>query len=173
MASYEYLISSLPMLRAEGDLPISYETFLETCRSVLSQKRFQALETLTLTSSEGPLVSEWARFYSILIEELNYQRNQRLGRPCEPPSDRDEAAQKVVTEALNAKNPLDAEQLLLALEFERLDSLTGTHYFDDYCLNGYALKLLLLKRRTVFDKEKGRAEFGRLFDHIQQQILNI
>ena len=51
---------------------------------------------------------------------------------------------------MNNKNPLAAEEMLLSFEFERLDELVGIHYFDDYALIGYALKLKLLERKTSF-----------------------
>ena len=36
MASYYYLIASLPELRADGDLPITYDEFLTLCQSNVS-----------------------------------------------------------------------------------------------------------------------------------------
>ena len=173
MASYEYLISSLPMLKADGEMPFSYDEFLEMCKSSLREKRYQALESLDLSTTEGPLMDKWAKFYGVLAEELTYQRNLRLGRPCDAPADRDQDTIKTVTAALNAKNPLEAEVMLLSLEFDKLDSLVSMHYFDDYVLNGYALKLKLLERQTIFEKAAGRAEFSRLMDTIQQQVLSI
>ena len=54
-----------------------------------------------------------------------------------------------------------------------LDSLVAMHYFDDYVLYGYAVKLKLLERRDVFEKDKGSAEFERLFSDVQQKIMSI
>lgn len=173
MASYYYLISSLPMLKADEAMPFSYGTFLEMCRPCVSESTYGRLEELTVGSDKGPLMAEWAAFYGALASELTYQRNQRLGRPCEAPAERDEKTMRTVTAALNAKNPLEAEILLLSLEFDRLDELVSMHFFDDHVLNGYALKLKLLERQTIFDKAGGKTEFKRLLDHVQQQILSI
>lgn len=173
MASYYYLISSLPMLRADSAMPFSYDTFLSMCQTCVDAKTYKLLENLSVNSTEGPLVEDWARFYQVLAHELNYQRNLKLGRPCDQPIERDEETSRTVAAALNAKNPLEAELLLLKLEFAKLDELTSLHYFDAYTLFGYAMKLKLLQRLTVFDTPKGQAEFKRLFDGIQAQILSI
>ena len=37
MASYYYLIASLPELRADGDMPITYDEFLTCCQSNVSE----------------------------------------------------------------------------------------------------------------------------------------
>ena len=80
MASYYYLISSLPELRADGEMPISYSEFLTCCQSNVSESTYQLLKDLTLNSEEGPLVDKWANFYGMLMKELNYQRSMNLGK---------------------------------------------------------------------------------------------
>ena len=59
------------------------------------------------------------------------------------------------------------------VEFEKLDELVGWHYFDDYALIGYALKLKLLERKKTFDKQKGKSEFNGIIEKMEHQILNM
>ena len=80
MASYYYLIASLPELKADGEMPITYSEFLNCCQSNVSDSDYELLENLTLSSTEGPLVSEWAKFYGMLKKELSYQRSMNLGK---------------------------------------------------------------------------------------------
>ena len=80
MASYYYLISSLPDLRTDGDMPFSYKEFLGMCQSNVSESKYEFLSNLTLSSDEGPLLKDWAVFYNNLMSELNYQRSANLGR---------------------------------------------------------------------------------------------
>ena len=127
---------------------------------------------LTLTSTEGPLVDEWAKFYGMLTKELNYQRSMNLGKSYSSAYDKDGFITQVVSSALSAKNPLEAERLLLEYEFENLDSLVGLHMFDDHVLFGYAIKLKLLERLSCFEQSKGKAEFQSLFDGIQQRVYS-
>ena len=173
MSSYHYLIASLPTLKTEEEMPFDYGTFLEMCRNTVSASVFSRLQELTVLSGKGPFLSDWAEFYGRLHNELVYQRKLKLGKKANPPSDREENAVTQVRRALNAKNPLEAENVLLDLEFAKIDELTGMHYFDEVVLFGYGMKLKLLERKNAFTKEEGRQEFGRLFDHIQEQINNI
>ena len=173
MASYYYLIASLPELRADGDMPLTYSEFLSCCQSNVSESKYQLLKDLSLSSTEGPLVDEWSVFYGMLNKELNYQRSMNLGKSYSSAYDKDGFISQVVASALSAKNPLEAERILLEYEFENLDSLVGLHMFDDYVLFGYAIKLKLLERLNCFEQAKGKAEFKSLFDGIQQQVYSL
>ena len=132
-----------------------------------------ALEELTVESDKGPLLSEWAAFYTALSRELTYQRSVKLGRACPVPSDRDAAIVQTVTAAVNAENPLEGERLLLDLEFRRLDGMIGLHNFDDHALYGYAMKLQLLERQRTFRYESGKRAFDGLMQSIRQQVSSL
>ena len=173
MSSYYYLLSSLPLLQADGEMPFSYDTFLGMCRGNVKEEQYQVLEKLTVNANEGPFITQWAKFYGVLNDELIYQRMVRLGKPCQVPANRDDAAIRTVTAAMNEKNPLEAEKMLLTLQFEKLDELVNMHFFDGSALLGYALKLKLLERKTVFRKKEGREELDRIVDGLQKQIVNM
>ena len=74
MASYYYLISSLPMLRAGDAPPLDYAAFLDQCQGAVSDRVYRSLEELTVRSEDGGFVSRWAAFYRVLQGELTYQR---------------------------------------------------------------------------------------------------
>ena len=173
MASYYYLISSLPMLRTQGEPPMDYAEFLRQCRTAVSPAVYETLSTLTVDSHHGPLLSDWAAFYGKLSSELTYQRSVKLGRPCPVPYDRDAGVVQAVSSAVNAENPLEGEQILLDLEFRRLDGMIGLHNFDDHALYGYAMKLRLLERQRLFRREAGKQAFQGLAAHIRRQITSL
>ena len=173
MASYYYLISSLPDLTTDGEMPMSYADFLHCCQSNVSDEKYRLLEELTLSSEEGPLVKEWAAQYGNLMRELNYQRSMNMGRSYSTVYDKDGLNAQIVATALAAKNPLESEKVLLDYEFDLLDTLVGMHSFDDYVLFGYAIKLKLLERQSCFEQEKGKAEFKNLFDTVQQRVYSL
>jgi len=173
MASYYYLISSLPDLKTSGELPLTYEEFLGMCQSNVSEANYLLLKDLTPWSEEGPLVKEWAVFYRNLMGELNSQRSVNLGKAYLTSYDKDSVLAQAAAMALAAKNPLEAEKILLDYEFEYLDSLVGLHTFDDVYLFGYAMKLRLLERQSCFVQKKGQTEFKRLFDQVQQRVYNL
>ena len=161
------------MLKADGEMPLGYDKFLELCRGAVSESKYNELKELTLLKGSGALFSEWLKFYGTFHSELTYQRNVRLGRTATPPADRSEEMTKLISSAMNNKNPLVAEETLLAFQFEKLDELVGSHYFDDHALTGYALKLRLLERKTSFDAERGREEFDRITGKLEQEIINM
>ena len=173
MASYYYLISSLPDLRTDGDMPMTYDEFLDMCQSNVSESKYELLKNLTLSSEEGPLLKEWSAFYKNLMGELNYQRSVSLGRPYLTSYDKDSVIAQVAGAAMAAKNPLEAEKILLECEFDNLDALVGLHTFDDRYLFGYAIKLKLLERQSCFVQSKGQKEFKRLFDQVQQRVYSL
>ena len=173
MASYYYLISSLPMLRTRGEPPMDYAEFLRQCRTAVSPGVYETLATLTVSADHGPFLSQWAEFYQSLSRELTYQRSVKLGRPCPVPSDRDAGITQAVTAAVNAENPLEGERILLDLEFKRLDDMIGLHNFDEHALYGYAMKLRLLERQQGFRYEAGKRSFDGLIAHIQQQVSSL
>ena len=141
--------------------------------SNVSDADYELLRDLTLASTEGPLVDKWAEFYGMLNKELSYQRSMNLGKSYSSAYDKDGIIAQVVSSALSAKNPLEAEKILLEYQFENLDSLIGLHMFDDYVLFGYAIKLKLLERLNCFEQTKGKAEFNSLFTGIQQRVYSL
>ena len=80
---------------------------------------------------------------------------------------------QAVTAAVNAENPLEGEQILLNLEFRRLDDMIGLHNFDEHALYGYAMKLQLLERQRLFQHDRGKQAFDGLMDSIRQQISSL
>ena len=173
MASYYYLISSLPDLTAGGELPMTYDEFLKCCQSNVSEEKYRLLEELTLSSEEGPLLKEWAATYGQLMKELNYQRSMAMGKTYSSVYDKDGMNAQVVAAALSAKNPLESERILLDYEFDLLDTLVGLHTFDDVVLFGYAIKLKLLERTSCFEHEKGKAEFTGLFNDVRGRVYSL
>ena len=161
------------MLRAGDAPPLDYAAFLDQCRGAVSDRVYRSLEELTVRSEDGGFVNRWAAFYRVLQGELTYQRRVKRGESCAAPNERDAAVTQTVTAAVNAKDPLEGERLLLALEFDRLDELVGLHSFDDCALYGYALKLQLLERQRVFRHDEGKAAFDALLGQVRQQIFSL
>ena len=173
MAYYYYLISSLPVLRTDCALPMSYEKFLQSCKTVVSPSVYEKLEAVSLDSDKGRFFEKWGDFFQAFKKELNRKRRERLGLPFNQMTDANSEIRKCVEDMLGAVNPLLAEKTALDKQFEFLDSLLSDHFFDDYCLFGYALKLKLLERQNLLQKEQGREEFERIFDSIKSKISSI
>lgn len=175
MAAYYYLISSLPTLKTDESMPISYDEFLRQCKSAVNGKTYKELCSLDVSSTTSKIsfVKKWTAFNGSLMKELNKRRAEKFGKKVESDMERNSQIEKVVAQAMSAQNPLQAEKILLDAQFAYLDSLVSMHFFDDNVLFGYAVKLKLLERQNVFETEKGKQEFSRLYDSIHQQIMNI
>lgn len=128
MASYYYLISSLPELSANEEMPITYDEFIAMCEDNVSDKTLERLKNLTLDSTEGPLLKKWSGFYTGLFRELNAQRSAALGKSYQAEYEKNPESTQIAQAAITAKNPLEAEKLLLVRQFEALDYYTGGHF---------------------------------------------
>ncbi len=157
------------MLRAEGKSPLSYPEFLAMCKTSVGERKYAQLEALTLSDDRGPLLGEWSKFYRACRRELGALRRKRHGRPASDAADG--ALSGAIAAAIANKDPLEAENALLALQFQKVDELIGNHLFDDCALMGYALKLKLLERKDVFEQGSGRAELERILGGLEEQIL--
>lgn len=176
MASYYYLVASLPALRYGGVLPFSTEAFLVQCKTQVSPHHYQLLETaLAGTPSTQHFLNSYQNFAQMVKKELTEQRSRKLG--LNDPSYRNDADKEArisesVRQALASDDVLQAEMMLIALHWKFLDDLSALHVFDIEGLLAYALKLAILERKSLFTQEEGNAEFKRLFSNIQSQIEN-
>ena len=57
MASYYYLLSSLPDLSANEEMPITYDEFVLMCEGNVTGKKYELLKELSLDMTEGPVLS--------------------------------------------------------------------------------------------------------------------
>ena len=176
MASYYYLVATLPLLRYEAQSPFDTDSFLEQCKSQVTARDYQTIvSALTGRPSTHPFLKGWQQFASMVKKELNDQRSKKLGLSESKYRNEGEKAFRIaeaVRQALSNENALDAELSLLALKWNYLDEVAALHYFDVEALLSYAVKLQLLQRKSLFTKEEGNAEFKRLFSNLQSEIAN-
>jgi len=77
---------------------------------------------------------------------------------------------ELAAEAAGMINPLEAESLLNRARWQFLEQLEVGHYFDVERLVVYSLKLQLLERIALYDREKGRERFEEIFGKLNEQI---
>jgi len=166
-------MSSLPDLTADAEPPIRYEEFISMCESNVSGSVLEQLKKLTPSEPAGCIASEWNAACGVLNKELNSQRSARLGKPYPQGFEKDPQASAAAAAALAAKNPLEAEKVLLRFQFEQLDRILWLHMFDEEALFCYAMKLRLLERAGRFEHDKGKKEFSKLFEQVQKGIRGV
>ncbi len=171
-----YLMSQLPSLDGISDsspLPITEEKFTELCTRFLNKKQLSKLNSLTLvpnrvTSETGsPLIDTWNEGEKMLRLALAVVRAEKMkkvfdtGNISLPP----QLLQAAHT-AVEAEDPLSAEQLLNRFRLDYLESLRPYDAFSEDSLFYYGLKLKLLERIKRFDTEKGKTEYQNIYNSI-------
>lgn len=181
MASYYYLVASLPMLRFEADPPISMEQFLASCRQSMGDKDFLLVKglvdgNLESIQDECRYLAQWKLFLNNLHISLNEARSIALSRTDDnrhTTTDKDFHIQEVVKLAMQAETPLEAELLLMHFQWKYAEDLLQSRVFDREVLFTYAIQLALLERKSLFTPMEGNAEFKRLFSNLQSIIKSI
>jgi len=181
VASYYYLVASLPMLRFDDDPPITMERFLESCSQSLGAKDFHLVselvsDNLSSIAHESGFLAQWDRFNRSLKGTLRVLRAQDLNRtPTEASTDfeTDVHVKDIVRQAMQAEHPLEAELMLILFQWRKAEELSQYHAFDREVIFTYAIQLALLERKALFTPMEGLAEFKRLFSNLQSIIKSI
>ena len=83
---------------------------------------------------------------------------------------REPDVEQVANAAMNAKNPLEAELVLMQCRFNYLENAKGYDPFTEDALLAYALELKILLRKDLFTAETGNQEYREIFEHIQNEL---
>jgi len=81
-------------------------------------------------------------------------------------------AQQIAREAFVQESPLQAEDTLNRARWSYLDDLEVGHYFDIEKILVYALRLQILERKALFDEEKGREMFEKIYAEVTSPIYD-
>jgi hypothetical protein len=80
------------------------------------------------------------------------------------------APQAIAREAFAQESPLQAEDTLNRARWRYLDELEVGHYFDIDKILVYALRLQILARKALFEAEKGREMFEKVYSEIIRPV---
>lgn len=150
---YVYIISSLPTLHLEGELPFSFETFLDKCDELIPQKDLEVLKSLRSelpSPQKSQTIQKMLEFETLLRNELVRLRAVRKKvvpeRYLRPDGYAGISIYHIAQAAQRNPAPLEAEKILDQARWDFLDELSFGHYFDPDFLIIYAIKLLILER---------------------------
>ncbi len=161
MSKYYYLVSQLPFLKFEEPLPLKEEYFLEEAKKWLSKKDFAVLEHadinefIQVKKKEPQILKEFKRYEYFIRKELSlFRQARKQGREYKP--------EKEINEMVSSGNPLQIEDRLLRLRWGFLEESETKYNFDLNYIVVYFLKMQIIKRHKVFDKEKGLERFKEM-----------
>ena len=174
MASYYYLVSTLPSLRWDNDAPFSTSEFLAMCKGNISEKDYNIIEeTFSGKPTSSRYVKNWQKFETMVKREMADQRSKKLniaGDKYKNSGDKEYRIVESVRNALSAPNALEGELLIMQLYWKYLDDESASHVFDLEGLLGFSIKLQLLERKSRFNRDEGNKEFIALLSNLQSNI---
>jgi len=161
---YYYLVSSLPSLSLHDPLPLDGKGFLAAAGTHLSRHDYETLISVSLTNAgdlEGASLSVarlWLQWERLVGNELVKLRAAALGvDPAEhmrgDPGDGGYGL--LAGKIFNTQSPMDARTALDEARWRYIEALEWGHYFDIESLALYYLKIQILERRALFDRDKG------------------
>ena len=159
MSKYYYLVAQLPSLIFGHKPTINRQEFMEQAAKWLSGKEFIELQALSLSMSEPGdvtgVLKEYKEFDSKLRSELAHWRKTLK-------SGSEYKIQSQLASVVLEPDPLEAEKKILHTYWRHIEELETGKFFNLDCLKLYALKLSILERFFMFDKEKGAKVFEKL-----------
>ena len=173
MSQYYFLVASLPLLTYDDEAELSSEQFLEIIKTNLHPADSATVAAASIEAPrtvDGASVSErmWRTYdrglRNVLARSRAPQRNTDANhyiRTDELLHDETQRAglEELAREATLAPSPLSAEDLLNRARWRELENLEVGHNFDVQYLVVYYLKLQLLERRGLFNRDDGEAAF--------------
>ena len=154
---YYYLVSSLPLLLFDEKPGILKKEFLEECGKWVSLPEFTILQRADINSAmmlfdNQRILRQWKKLDSCLRGDLSKARKIRQKTPEEKLPDS-------MVSVFKQETPLLMERELAKKEWSILDELTLGCYFDINILIIYFLKLQILERFEMFNKDEGMRVF--------------
>ncbi len=165
---YYYVISSLPSLSLNEELPIRKNDFLSVCKENLKTTDFEMLRSIDVfevDQDNAPLdiirhFFSWEREVRNALVRL---RAERLGLDSLDFIRGDITEHSIghfTEEAFSADSPLIAEDILNKARWKYLDELEFGHYFDIEILIIFFIKLQILERVSLFDAVQGQEKLN-------------
>ncbi len=175
MAEY-YLISQLPSLDGISEnapLPITEERFTELCNRFLGKKAQELIKKLTLfppknnESSGSALIDAFNECERNLRFALGKVRAEKMKKAFDIgnrilPVEYIKAA-SIATEM---DNPMEAEKYLNSFRLENLEALRPMDSFSEDYIFYYSLRLKLILRIRLFDKQDGESAYRNIYNSI-------
>jgi len=178
LSQYYYLVSTLSLLSYDSEHMASTEYFLEQCKKWLTAGDYLILKNASISefNSYKPgcaLLDKWQVWEVNLRNELVKLRAQKKELEgdaylVEVPEVLGTA--EIAREAVAQESPLTAEELLNRARWSFLDDLEVGRFFTIEKLIIYYLRLQILERKSLFNKEAGSERYNSIYQHITKEI---
>ncbi|MFH1395498.1 MAG: DUF2764 family protein [Candidatus Omnitrophota bacterium] len=169
MGKYYYLIASLPYLKFEEKPPIDKTVFIAECEKWISPEGMKDLLAVESARHEDDndetlLTVKWKTFDENLRGIIAKARAaKKTGGAYKTP----EKIQEVIEQA----TPLLMEMKFERIRWDFLEEESSKYFFDMNWLTLYFLKLQILNRIAVFNKDDGEKFFYNLCEVNHEQAI--
>ena len=178
MSQYYFTVAALPYLDFESTPSISYDDFLSFCESTLDPHDYDLLVSAQLNGSlpgdiSHPVLTAWSLFEQSLRNELVKLRAPQRGMDGEKFVKLfidNTTTPLIARNSMKQENPEKAEDFLNKERWNFFNELEAGHDFDIGKLIVYSLRLQLLERMNLFDEEKGKNGFQKIYEQIKMAI---
>ncbi|MDD3296290.1 MAG: DUF2764 family protein [Candidatus Omnitrophica bacterium] len=157
MDKHYYFIAQLPTLIFGQAPQIDRQYFLSEAEKWLSNKDFIFISQIHISDCEPSL-----RDNIYLRKYKEFELDLRQALVSFRKKIQDYRLRGQLNEALSGSSPLEIEKKLLKLRWDFVDNLQTDNNFNLGYLTYYFLKLQILEKFFVFNKEKGRENFNSL-----------
>ena len=174
MDKYYYFASQLPSLFFKQKSFPSKQYFLEEAEKWLSKRDVDVIIKLNLSNykikdEKFSFLKRWLDFENNLRTEISKYRKARL--------ENYQFASKMFSSSIfKEKTPLQIEEFFLQLRWDFIEEMEFGHYSDLQFLVLYYLRLQILERLSLFDKEQGKEKFSDLItinENVDEQKQDI
>ena len=160
MDKYYYLIAELPTLFFGKEPGISVEKFLEEAQNWMDGKDYQVLSQVDMNDfdvkKKTNRVYDGYKFFENKIRSDTAQWREAQKR------DQEYKPSNFPVSLIKEGNPLEIELRFMEMRWQFIDEMEREHHFDLGFLILYYLKLQILRRYFIFNKEQGLEKFQKL-----------
>jgi hypothetical protein len=178
VASYFYFAATLPLLLYHEPPRLPLEAFLDAAKRLLSKADYEAVSTARLDNFDlkakiSPIFSRFQRWEINLRNRLAAFRaaaRREDGAPYQRRVTAAVEADRAARNAFEAANPLQAEEILNKARWDLLSDLGNRHQFDREFFVVYALKLRILERKALLEREHGAARHAAVEADLDKEL---
>ncbi len=181
MSGYYYLMASQPYISFDSEVFPEPLAFLAQCGEWMTDSDLAAIRAVVIgdrseqptkaeisARAENRAVASWNRFEAGIRNVLVQTRAENVSRDGWRYIRRDDSDEQILPEhsilelvktAAGHDSPLRSELDLLRIRWAFIEELIVGHYFDVTAAIAYAVKLVILERKAVFDTDRGAERF--------------
>ena len=160
MDKYYYLVAELPTLFFGKEASITVEKFLEEAQNWMDARDYHILSQVDMNDFDAkkkvnPVYDEFKLFENQIRSDIALWREAQKKNQEYKPSN-------FPVSMIKEGNPLEIEIRFMEMRWQFIDEMEREHHFDLGYLILYYLKLQILQRFFIFNKEQGLKKFQKL-----------